>query len=197
MIFSAKNLEIMSEADAASPANLDDERDELKFELIVLKGHLIKDKFDFSSMIDPFLDATAPATIESNAKMKRLVARLQARLETLNIPDPNQSSTPSPAPPPAARAGKRVALAPALPPPPTCDHAPSQNRPRIQDATSNRAKRPRIAEPSTRSASGEILPRVGDFPVFTPMLHKTIHETGAAASWAFNLMHARMAGAST
>ena len=115
MIFSAKNLEIMSESAAASPANLDDERDELKFELIVLKGHL-KDKFDFSSMIDPLLDATAPATIEINAKMKKLVARLQAQVETLNIPDRNKPTTPSPAPPPTARAG-RVALAPAVPPP--------------------------------------------------------------------------------
>ena len=78
----------MSESAAASPANLDDERDELKFELIVLKGHL-KDKFDFSSMIDPLLDATAPATIEINAKMKKLVARLQAQVETLNITDRN------------------------------------------------------------------------------------------------------------
>jgi hypothetical protein len=138
VIFSAKNLEIMSESAAASPANLDDERDELKFELIVLKGHL-KDKFDFSSMIDPLLDATAPATIEINAKMKRLVARLQAQLETSNIPDRNKPqiyqieidrnkpTTPSPAPPPTARAG-RVALAPAVPPPRACYRPPSQNR---------------------------------------------------------------------
>ena len=170
----------MSEADAASPANLDDERDELKFELIVLKGHL-KDKFDFSSMIDPLLDATAPATIEINAKMKKLVARLQAQLETLNIPDRNKPTTPSPAPPPPARAG-RAALAPAVPPPPTRYRAPSQTR--------QRAKRPRIADPPQRAENGEILPRVGDFAVFAPMLPKTIHETGAAARWAINLLRA-------
>ena len=133
MIFSAINLEIMSEADAASLANLEDEREQLMFELIVLKGHLIKDDFDFSRMIDPLLDDTTPATIEINAKMKRLVARLKAHLATLNKPDLNKPTTPSPAPPPSARA----ALAPAL---------PSQKRPRIQDATSNRAKRPWIAD---------------------------------------------------
>jgi hypothetical protein len=194
VIFSAKNLEIMSESAAASPANLDDERDELKFELIVLKGHL-KDKFDFSSVIDPLLDATAPATIEINAKMKRLVARLQAKLETSNMPDRNKPqiyqieidrnkpTTPSPAPPPTARAG-RVALAPAVPPPRAYYRAPSQNR--------QCAKRARIADPPIRAENGEILPRVGDFPVFAVMLHKTIHETGAAARWAFTLLRARM-----
>ena len=180
VIFSAKNLEIMSEADAASPANLDDERDELMCELIILKGCMIKEKFDFSSMIDPFLDATAPATIESNAKMKRLVARLQAQFETLNIPDRNKPTTPSPAPPPAARAGKRVALEPAVPPPP----------PRA--CSRPRKKRPRIADPLIIAENGEILPRVGEFPVFAVMLPKTIDETAAAARWAFTLMRDRL-----
>ena len=95
VIFSAIKLEIMSEADAASLANLEDEREQLMFELIVLKGHLIKDNFYFSRMIDPLLDDTAPATIEIHAKMKRLVARLKAQLATLNKPYLNKPTTPS------------------------------------------------------------------------------------------------------
>ena len=67
VIFSAKILEIMSEADAASPANLEDERDELKFELTLLQGRL-KHEFDFSMMLGPLLADTAPATIEGNAR---------------------------------------------------------------------------------------------------------------------------------
>ena len=118
----------MSEADAASPANLEDERDELKLELAVLQGHL-KDKFDFLMILGPLLTDTAPATIEVNARLQRLLHRMKAQLETLNIPDPNQSSTPSPAPPPAARARKRVALEPAVPPPPRASHRPERRPP--------------------------------------------------------------------
>ena len=92
----------MSEVDASSPANLEDERDELRFELIVLQGHLIKDKFDLSRMIDPLLADTAPATIEINARLKRLVDRMKAQLDSLPKPDLNnlKPTTPSPAPPP-------------------------------------------------------------------------------------------------
>ena len=76
-------------------------------------------------------------------------------------------------------------MAPAVPPPPrACYRAPSQTR--------QYTKRPRIADPPIRAENGEILPRVGDFPVFAVMLPKTIHDTGAAARWAFNLLRARM-----
>ena len=171
----------MSEADAASPANLEDERDELKFELTILQGRL-KHEFDFSMMLGPLLADTAPATIEGNARLKRHVHRMKAQLETLDIPDRNKPTTPSPAPPPAARAGKRVALEPAVPPPP----------PRA--CSRPRTKRPRIADPLIKAENGEILPRVGDFrvPVFAVMLPKTIDETAAAARWAFTLMRDRL-----
>ena len=88
----------MSEADTASQAYLEDERDELKIELVVLQGHL-KDKFDFSMILGPLLADTAPATNEINARLKRHVHYLKAQMETLNIPDRNKPTTPSPAPP--------------------------------------------------------------------------------------------------
>ena len=68
----------MSEADASSPADLEDERDELKMELIGLQGHLIKEQFDYSRVIDPLLADTTPATIEGNARLKRHTARMKA-----------------------------------------------------------------------------------------------------------------------
>ena len=77
VIFSAKILEIMSEADAASPANLEDERDELKFELTILQGRL-KHEFDFSMMLGPLLADTAPATIEGNARLGLIQRRNEA-----------------------------------------------------------------------------------------------------------------------
>ena len=134
----------MSEVDAASPANLQAERDELRFELTLLQGRL-KHEFDFSMMLGPLLADTAPATIEVNARLNRLLHRMKAQLETLNIPDRNKPTTPSPAPPPTARAG-RAALVPAVPPPRTRYRAPSQTR---QDA-----KRPRIADPPIRADNG-------------------------------------------
>ena len=83
----------MSEVDASSPANLEDERDELKFELIVLQGDL-KENFDFSMMSQPLLADTAPATIEINARLKRLVNRMKAQLDRLTKPDLNKPTTP-------------------------------------------------------------------------------------------------------
>ena len=102
----------MSEVDAASLPNLEDERNDLKFQLVVLQGSLLKHEFDFSKMLDPLLADTAPATIEINARLKRHVTRMTARLEDL---DKQNQTTPSPAtprprtepaPPPPARAKK-------------------------------------------------------------------------------------------
>ena len=173
--------QIMSEADTTSQAYLEEERDGLKFDLIVWQGHLMKEKLDFSCILGPLLADTAPATIEGNARMKRHVDRMKAQLESLNKPDLNKPTTSSPAPPPPATA----AFAPAR---------GSCRRARVHDATSiqssDRApKRRRVAPNSGKEVSGDaIWSTAGEFPVFAPMLQKTIEETGAAARWAVRVM---------
>ncbi len=58
----------MSEVAAASLPDLKIEMDELRFQLVVLQGRLLKHDFDLGTMLYPLLAYTAPATIEMNVR---------------------------------------------------------------------------------------------------------------------------------
>jgi hypothetical protein len=60
-------MEIMADAEVESYSYLKDKRDDLRDKLVVLQGHL-KHTFDYTDIINPLLDYTAPATNKANQR---------------------------------------------------------------------------------------------------------------------------------
>ena len=86
--------------EAEMELDLDEERDKLRDDLIILSGHLKNLGFDFTDTVRPLLIDTAPATAENNQRLKR---RYDSRKEKLDNIRKDTAPPPPPPPPPPSR----------------------------------------------------------------------------------------------
>ena len=138
--------------EAEMELDLDEERDKLRDDLIILSGYFKNLGFDFTKTIDPLLIDTAPATAETNRRLKRRYDSMKEKLDNIR-------KETAPPPPPPSR--------PALP---------------RQNGRAAPATQQQIA------ANGELLPRLGLFPMFFKIKQTTYQEVEKALLWAFHVI---------
>ena len=138
--------------EAEMELDLDEERDKLREDLIILSGDLKKFGYDFTDTVRPLLIDTAPATAETNRRLKRRYDSMKEKLDNIR-------KETAPPPPPPSR--------PALP---------------RQNGRAAPATQQQIA------ANGELLPRLGLFPMFFKMKQTTYKELEETLLWAFHVI---------